>query len=371
MFKFSRRIRAYKCLYLFISLIYMPCTFWGEIYLQKFIDQKNLNYFMFGSLMALFFVTFMLKFLRSYVKNCLDNDGILEGQRLIFNQSLWHKTKESEGTLLYNLTEDTYKMMPWYTSGKSELTLEVLNVAFMIFLIMSINFYLTLIACFFLLISSWLANSCSIAFAKAENNRQKMKGFLNQYIVNTERNINTIRQLDKADYFEEQFEKVVEQNYTSTLKIVIVRKAVFITQLVFSGEVLPFMVLFLGVVLSFYGYASVGETIVIMDSMVKISNSIQSIGDDISQYHLSTDIYNRVQKTIHLDSLTEKGLQQEVPEFKNFDITISNRFCPSNEQSTLPPRELDIKFSRGEVVLIKGKSGTGKSTLAKIITRMI
>ena len=371
MFKFSRRIRAYKCLYLFISLIYMPCTFFGEIYLQKFIDQKNLNYFMFGSLMTLFFVTFMLKFLRSYVKNCLDNDGILEGQRLIFNQSLWHKTKENEGTLLYNLTEDTYKMMPWYTSGKSELTLEVLNVAFMIFLIMSINFYLTLIACFFLLISSWLANSCSIAFAKAENNRQKMKGFLNQYIVNTERNINTIRQLDKADYFEEQFEKVVEQNYTSTLKIVIVRKAVFITQLVFSGEVLPFMVLFLGVVLSFYGYASVGETIVIMDSMVKISNSIQSIGDDISQYHLSTDIYNRVQKTIHLDSLTEKGLQQEVPEFKNFDITISNRFCPSNEQSTLPPRELDIKFSRGEVVLIKGKSGTGKSTLAKIITRMI
>lgn len=125
------------------------------------------------------------------------------------------------------------------------------------------------------------------------------------------------------------------------------------------------MVLFLGVVLSFYGYASVGETIVIMDSMVKISNSIQSIGDDISQCHLSTDIYNRVQKTIHSDSLTEKGLQQEVPEFKNFDITISNRFCPSNEQSTLPPRELDIKFSRGEVVLIKGKSGTGKSTLAK------
>lgn len=54
MFKFSRRIRAYKCLYLFISLIYMPCTFLGEIYLQKFIDQKNLNYFMFGSLMALF-----------------------------------------------------------------------------------------------------------------------------------------------------------------------------------------------------------------------------------------------------------------------------------------------------------------------------
>lgn len=371
MFKFSRRIRAYKCLYLFISLIYMPCTFLGEIYLQKFIDQKNLNYFMFGSLMALFFVTFMLKFLRSYVKNCLDNDGILEGQRLIFNQSLWHKTKENEGTLLYNLTEDTYKMMPWYTSGKSELTLEVLNVAFMIFLIMSINFYLTLIACFFLLISSWLANSCSIAFAKAENNRQKMKGFLNQYIVNTERNINTIRQLDKADYFEEQFEKVVEQNYTSTLKIAIVRKTVFITQLVFSGEVLPFMVLFLGVVLSFYGYASVGETIVIMDSMVKISNSIQSIGDDISQCHLSTDIYNRVQKTIHSGSLTEKGLQQEIPEFKNFDITISNRFCPSNEQSTLPPRELDIKFSRGEVVLIKGKSGTGKSTLAKIITRMI
>ena len=78
-----------------------------------------------------------------------------------------------------------------------------------------------------------------------------MKGFLNQYILNTERNINTIRQLDKADYFEEQFEKVVEQNYTSTLKIVIVRKAVFITQLVFSGEVLPFMVLFLGVVYPF------------------------------------------------------------------------------------------------------------------------
>lgn len=64
---------------------------------------------------------------------------------------MWHKTKENEGTLLYNLTEDTYKMMPWYTSGKSELTLEVLNVAFMIFLIMSINFYLTL-DCLFLFI---------------------------------------------------------------------------------------------------------------------------------------------------------------------------------------------------------------------------
>lgn len=50
MFKFSRRIRAYKCLYLFISLIYMPCTFLGEIYLQKFIDQKNWNFDTYNSL---------------------------------------------------------------------------------------------------------------------------------------------------------------------------------------------------------------------------------------------------------------------------------------------------------------------------------
>ena len=371
MFEFSRRTHGYKRLYLFVSLIAMPCTFLEEIYLQKFIDQESLNYGMFGALMALFSGTFLLRFLKSYVKNRLDHDGTLEGQRSIVEQALQHKTKEPEGTLLYNLTEDVYKMMPWYTSGKLELILEGFYVAFMILLMMSMNFYLTGAAVLFLLISSLLANSCSMAFAKAENNRQKAKSVLNQYIVNTERNVDTIRQLEKAAYFEEQFGKVVEKNYTATLKKTIVRKAVFITQLVFSGEVLPFLVLFLGVVLSFYGYASIGAAIVIMDSMVKISDAIQSIGDDLSQYHLSTDLYRRVQSSIHSGPLTKDGTQSEVPEFKSFDLKIRNGFAPSSQQSEGVPNEFCMKFSRGEIVLLKGKSGTGKSTLAKRMTRMI
>lgn len=371
MFEFSKRIYRYRYIYLLVSAAYMLCTFFGEKYLQKFIDCESFNYYMFVSLITLLSITFVLRFLKSYVKNRLDNDGIMEGQRMIVEQSLRHKTKENEGTILYNLTEDVYKMMPWYTSGKLELILEVLYVIFMIFLMMSINFYLTLIACLFLLISALLANSCSMSFSKAENNRQKAKGVLNQYIVNTERNINTIRQLDKAAYFEEQFEKVVNQNYISSLKNMVVKKAVFITQLVFSGEVLPFLVLFLGVILSFNGYASVGGTIVIMDSIVKISDSIQSIGDDISQYHLSTDIYNRVQLTIGSNLIKKNELQSEIPEFESFDIKVSNCFYQSNGQPTVTSNEFCMEFSRGEVVLIKGKSGRGKSTLAKIITRTI
>lgn len=371
MLNLSKKLKFRQILYFVLSLMFIASTILGELCLQNFIDLEHVDFAWFFGIFAAFFAAFIFRFSRSYTKIRLDNDGSLEGQLLFTERALHQESHQDEGVLLYHLTEDIYKMMPWYTSGKLELILEILNITMMIVFMISTNFVLTLVAVLLLIISSWAANDFSVKFANAESEKQAARGILTGRITNTEKNINFIKQLNKSQYFEKQFDELVNRVYILPLRKSILKKALFITQLVFSSEILPFLILFFGVVFSFYKFATIGSVIVIVDMVLKISNSVQSIGEDVSQYHIAINIYKRIQPILEEDSCEKGHISNKPADFQCFDMKIywNNGLVDRSKKPS--PNIFDVNFVRGEVVLIKGESGTGKTSLVKMIARIV
>lgn len=370
--QFSKSLRQMKRVYLVCSLAMTACMLFSEKSLQNFVDAEQFNADGFVILFASFFCLFALKYCKTYLQGRIDKEGTLEGQRFFFHHALSRLSDIEEGDLLYNLTEDIYKMMPWYTSGKLDLVLESGSLICMIILMISVDIPLAIAALFLLLISLLISNVLSTRVAGAKSQQQLLNSRLNQFMVNAGRNINSITQLNKTTYFEEKIDRFIESNYIPVLNKTIITQAIYIIQLIFSSEIIPFIILFLGIILSVYGSTTIGSAIIIMDLTVKLSSSVQSIGECISQYHYSVSLYNRVSTLIDPNPVSSvnsppKERREQMQDFQNLRINISE--FSLNQNTVL--EKLNIEIVKGDVVLIKGESGKGKSTLAKIVAQRI
>ena len=127
MLSFTKSIQIKKIIYLIDSILIIICTLFVESKIQKFIDSSNFSIRMVSILLSSLLAA--LRYIRVYIKTKLDKEGTLEGQssivHLVFIQYYRCSPEKNTGSLLYNLTEDVYKLMPWYTYGKIELTMNI------------------------------------------------------------------------------------------------------------------------------------------------------------------------------------------------------------------------------------------------------
>src|SRR5699024_11097837 len=102
---------------------------------------------------------------------------------------------------------------------------------------------------------------------------------LNQFVIESIKSIGTIRQLNKYKFFAKKYDEYLDGKYKSIVKKVILSQSFYISQLVFSQEIIPFIVLFIGIIFTVFGKSTIGITIIMMDLTIKISKYIQSISD--------------------------------------------------------------------------------------------
>ena len=196
---FSKGIKEKKCLYLIDSLLLTLCTLLTEKNLQFFIDSETFFFQSFLILLLSFFLLSVLRYVKLYLKTRLEKEGTLEGQRYIvhlaFKNYYNHSIAQDTGSMLFNLTEDVYKLMPWFTYGKLELVLDFIFFVCIFVLMLNIDVYLSVISLICILVSLGCANLLSSKLAKAKDDQQKLSSELNQQMLNSGRNIKTIKQL--------------------------------------------------------------------------------------------------------------------------------------------------------------------------------
>ena len=368
---FSKGIKEKKCLYLIDSLLLTLCTLLTEKNLQFFIDSETFFFQSFLILLLSFFLLSVLRYVKLYLKTRLEKEGTLEGQRYIvhlaFKNYYNHSIAQDTGSMLFNLTEDVYKLMPWFTYGKLELVLDFIFFVCIFVLMLNIDVYLSVISLICILVSLGCANLLSSKLAKAKDDQQKLSSELNQQMLNSGRNIKTIKQLKKAGFFEKKYSEFIQNKYLPVLKKSIWGQTLFISQLIFSQEIIPFLMLFVGILFALSDATTIGSAIVVMDMTIKLSDSIQSIGENLSQRHLARKIQKRM--SLLTDELVHSEGTSLLAPFKSLHIQV-HQFQHEQEG---PPilKDVDILIRQGETVIIKGESGKGKSTLAKLIAGII
>lgn len=373
MLRSTKPLKITKFLYLVNSILITMCTLFVESKMQKFIDSNNFSIYLFIILLSSFLLLAVLRYLKVYTKTKLDKEGTLEGQaqivHLAFRKYYNDFYEKDIGGLLYNLTEDVYKLMPWYTYGKLELTMDIIYVVCIFLMMLAIDSTLSIITVLCIFISLGCANILSNKLAKVKNEQQKLNGELNQQMISSGMGIHTIRQLRKENLFEGIFNQFIDQKYLPVLKKTISCQAIFVSQMIFSREIIPFVILFIGILFSLVGRTTIGSAIVIMDMSIKMSDSIQAFGDNISQWHLSREIENRMKELFDAGLNTTQVSTSITGDFECLQVKIDQFRYHQDGAPVL--EDINFEVRRGEILLLKGESGNGKSTLGKLMAGIL
>ena len=299
-FNFSKDLNRKRIYFLIISILIIFISIFLESSLKDFIDSKSFLIKNFVVIIFLYFVIAILNYFKKYLETYLEKIGSFEGQSLVYDNVLNKKYKFirniETGKILYNLTDDMYSIMPWYVLGKIQYSLEILGLCVMTVFMLHIDMKLALVSLIFVLLSIYLSNKFSNILGKIINEQKLMNEDLNQFVIESIKSIGTIRQLNKYKFFAKKYDEYLDGKYKAIVKKVILSQSFYISQLVFSQEVIPFIVLFIGIIFTVFGKSTIGITIIMMDLTIKISKYIQSIGDLLPKKCEVNETYKRIQE---------------------------------------------------------------------------
>lgn len=123
------------------------------------------------------------------------------------------------------------------------------------------------------------------------------------------------------------------------------------------------MMLFAGVVLTILGKSTIGTAVIMMDLTIKLSGAVQSIADLFPQRSLSLAIEKRIETMLEEGDSQDTATKLPVESFERMNIHIDGyRFAQAGKTVL---KSTDIELTKGDICVIKGTSGGGKSTLAK------
>jgi ABC-type bacteriocin/lantibiotic exporter with double-glycine peptidase domain len=234
---------------------------------------------------------------------------------------------------------------------------------------MYIDIYLSVIVLVLVALSILLSNRMSLFLGKKNNEKQIVNSELNQFMIETIKSIGSVVQLNKRQYFGHKYEKLIEKKYRPIIEHVIVGQALYISQLIFSQEIIPFIVLFIGMIFTALGKMTIGTTIIMMNLTIRISKSVQIIGDLLPKKHLSNEIYGRIKYIYAAPTDDDDTSKLLVPDFEKLAIELDEYIYPNTKHSAISNVKLEIE--KGDLVSLNGASGKGKTTLVNLISRLL
>ena len=86
----------------------------------------------------------------------------------------------------------------------------------------------------------------------------------------------------------------MKKEYLPVIKKLVKSQTFFISQLIFSTEVIPFLMLFMGMILTALGRSTIGKAIIMMDLTMRIADSVQTLADFLPQKSAALEIEKRI-----------------------------------------------------------------------------
>ncbi len=375
---FSKKIKRNRKLLFIVSIVLSLTSILVESLTLSFIDNAILANVHFITkncllLLVMYIIVSVMVYVKKYLENYMDKKGKFEGQVDIFKNVLEKEmlffSKQETGVLLHNITSDIYEAMPWYCYGQLQYYLEILNLLAILIFMMYIEIHLSVIVLILVGVSILLSNRMSIFLGKKNNEKQIVNSELNQLMVETVKSMGSIVQLNKRNYFERKYETYMDQKYKPIIEHVILGQALYISQLIFSQEIIPFLVLFMGMIFTALGQTTIGTTIIMMNLTVRISKSVQILGNLLPKKHASKEIYNRIKLIYELPNDEDDICKLSVPTFEKLEIEIDKYVYPDTKKIAI--NDIKLKIEKTDLVSLNGESGKGKTTLVKLISRLL
>lgn len=269
------------------------------------------------------------------------------------------------GKIVSRINSDVPIISNWMSIGSVNSCLQTAYLIICLTLMLIYNVPITLVTIILIMVIFLLSRHFSVKEARYTKQLQNSFETISHKIYNSFLNMKTIKQLGKQDYFTKKVKKIsidsTEEQVKNLGKYVSLNEAM----LGFMTDVLPLITFFLGILLNSMGKLSIGTALSIMLVAQKLNQPIIILAELIAEKKNAEQVYERISDMYEDNAEVKKQGIMEVNEFENYHVDIPKFGYEECEEQVL--RDVRFTVNRGDLFVIKGESGRGKSTLLKLI----
>lgn len=375
--KFSRSIRYKQKIYAMCMIAYSLMILVFENALANCINDFEGR----RAVLAIFFLALasLLSWLSNDLEEKIKKEAMFEIQSDWVCGALTSSSCKESGEALFQYTEDVYEMTPWYAIGEIKKYLEILTIVLLAVYMVTINFALTasgamlvynipvtvitvlMIGIVFLLTRK-ISTKQSVYFSRLKSIQEKLSlaihnDFLNQF---------AIVQLGIVKFIKKKLNEIVDQKAIRKLALY---ASLNESMLTFMTQFIPIIVLCLGMAFLKGEQESLGTALSLMLIAQKLNEPVLVIAELFTDQKNAEQVYERI-GTIYGPKTDQASQKIIAGKFEQLDLCVRSYTYQTGTKTT-NSKLLRAKIDPGEIVEIKGASGCGKSTIFKLIARLI
>lgn len=278
--------------------------------------------------------------------------------------------KNSTGDLLNRISEDVTKVRMYLGPGVMyTINLAILSF-FVIWNMVSINGYVTLLVLIPLPIMTAIIYLVASRINKASSIVQKEQSFMSTLVQETFSGIRVVKAYDRQDEVVERFDKSADDYKKKNMKLVLIN-ALFMPTIFILVGLSTVLCIYIGgqLVIDGGGGMDIGDIIAFIFYVNMLTWPFASVGWVISLIQRAAASQERINEFLNEDpeikNRSDKPLAFDYKiEFKNVSYTYPN----SGIQAI---KDVSFTLKKGETLGIIGRTGSGKSTILQLITHQI
>ncbi len=307
---------------------------------------------------AMYFITF----LRNGILKDIRNDMYKKSVEL----PLSYFSEKRKGDMISRMTSDVLEIQHSFLSILELLVREPLTILFTIILMFSISYELTLFVFIFIPLSGFIISKVGKSLKKNSDKAAKEQGFFLSIIDETLGGLKVIKGFNAEPSFENKFQDSTQRFFSLNNRI-LNRQNLSSPLSEFLGIVTIAVLLVYGGKLVFDGKLLAGAFIAYIGMAYNILTPAKAISKASYSVKKGDAAAERVLDVLETaNSITTKADAVAKNDF-NQNISVNNISFAYENETVL--KDFSLQIEKGKTVALVGQSGSGKSTIANLLTR--
>lgn len=272
--------------------------------------------------------------------------------------------KTSSGEILTAVTEDTDKISTVYASGVVSLWVSIVQLVAALGIMLYYNAVIAAVVFAVVLLCFAVTKKVRDKIGEDTMRMQMLSGREKDSVSQTLNGAKTVKQLGKEAYFLEKYGEVLNEKKQCAGKLSF-HYAIYVDIYTLIINMLPFLVIFLSLGFLLSGTMSLGAAVAFSSVVGSVNDPITTFSAYLSDRSVSRKLMEK--DAAYLRETKEDVSCEEIAPLS--ELSFRSEGYPIGDNTLL--EDVSFTVEKGDVALVTGPSGIGKSTLFNLVSRIL
>ncbi len=324
-----------------------------------------------GFMIALFvvgsIVTFSLNTLSLFL---IDKVSLSYKQKIVghtLDLDMLSLSEMNIGKLKNIINKDSYIVISFLLKKMLPLIAEIFNFTFILIVLISLNLKLTLISICFLPVYFILYHYAGKKIEKGIPFYYKIVDEISQFVLQTLAGIEIIKIFSKEKRQKEKYKRICNDYLKSELKLNMISSFAQSVSIIF-GNFFSFGIFLYATYLIFEDIISLGLAVAFFSYLSKLLSPVKLLSSLSVEYKRFSESFSRIESHLELRPQIINENQINYPDFKDKIVLRDASFAYDKSNRFI--EKINFEIPKNKTISLVGKSGSGKSTIAKLLIRL-